>query len=86
VPQTECPGSCNAALRRARREYQKSLADYDQALIDHAADPCPRCDRYSLVWEEGEDFVRCQRPACGRPLLLAEYEKAVEVWPHIPAA
>jgi len=36
--------------------------------------------------QEGDDFFRCHRPDCGRPLLLSEYEKAVEVWPHIPAA
>ncbi|MCW2904035.1 MAG: hypothetical protein JWO67_6300 [Streptosporangiaceae bacterium] len=45
--------------------------------------PCPRCGRYSLVWIEGEDFVRCSRGECNRPLLLAEYERMVEVWPHV---
>jgi hypothetical protein len=45
--------------------------------------PCPRCGRYSLVWIEGEDFVRCQRPECGRPLLLSEYDAMVDVWPHV---
>ena len=60
MPQGECPGSCNAALRRARREYKKALADYDQALIDRAADPgLPEPER-----PEPPD----QKPTLGEPV------------------
>jgi len=44
--------------------------------------PCPRCDRYSLVWVEGDDHVACQTPSCGRLMLLSDYETYDALFPH----
>lgn len=44
--------------------------------------PCPRCDRYSLVWEEGNEHVECQTPSCGRLMSLTEYEQYDSLFPH----
>lgn len=48
--------------------------------------PCPRCDRYSLVWEEGNEHIECQTPSCGRLLSITEYETYDSLFPHFEEA
>ena len=35
---------------------------------------CPRCQLMLLTWREGDDYVACGNPDCGRLLSLDEYE------------
>ena len=39
MSEVECVGPCNNRLRKAREEYQKALAAYDDAVEQRAADP-----------------------------------------------
>lgn len=35
--------------------------------------PCPRCDRYSLIMEDGQEYIACGTPVCGRLMSRDEY-------------
>lgn len=35
---------------------------------------CPRCDRYSLTWTEGDDHVECFDQGCRRMIGMDEYD------------
>ena len=48
--------------------------------------PCPRCDRYSLVWTEGDSHIECQTPSCGRLLSLDEYSQYDSLFDHFEDA
>jgi hypothetical protein len=48
--------------------------------------PCPRCDALSLVWEQGSEYVQCQRRECGRMLSYSEYKQYEDVYPHLEPA
>jgi hypothetical protein len=36
---------------------------------------CPRCGMMLLTWREGDDYVSCGNPDCGRMLSLDEYQE-----------
>lgn len=38
---------------------------------------CPSCRLLTLVWTEGEKYVHCANPPCGRMMTLPEYEAEV---------
>jgi len=40
---------------------------------------CPGCQLLMLAWVEGDEYVRCSNPSCGRSLSLPEYEALVEI-------
>ena len=40
---------------------------------------CPGCGLLTLSWVEGERYVKCSNPACGRLLSLQDYENEVAV-------
>jgi hypothetical protein len=40
--------------------------------------PCPRCQRRSLVHEQGTDYVECTNVSCRRLLSIDEYDTLVE--------
>lgn len=48
--------------------------------------PCPRCDRYSLIWAEGNDYVECGTPSCGRLMSLDDYEAWDTAYPFMEDA
>lgn len=37
--------------------------------------PCPRCDRYSLILEDGQEYIACGTPVCGRLMSRDEYSQ-----------
>jgi hypothetical protein len=43
--------------------------------VHHKGRPCPRCRLYSLWWEEGDDYIRCQNLDCNRVILITEYDE-----------
>lgn len=42
--------------------------------------PCPRCERFSLFWRDGDRYVGCRTPVCGRMLSLDEYADWESAW------
>jgi hypothetical protein len=70
------------------REWHRRLAASSKAGTGRhqKGRPCPRCDRYSLVWAEGDDFVACGTPECGRLMSLDEYEAWDAAYPHLEDA
>jgi hypothetical protein len=70
------------------REWHKRLAAASKAGTGRhqKGRPCPRCDRYSLFWTEGTDYIECGTPECGRLLSLTEYESWDTAYPHLEDA
>jgi glutathione S-transferase len=67
------------------RQWHQRLAATTKAGTGRhqKARPCPRCDRYSLFWVEGNDYVECGTPSCGRLMGLQDYELWEEAYPHM---
>lgn len=40
--------------------------------------PCPRCNRRSLVQEQGADYIRCTNPDCQRLLNMDDYDAELD--------
>ena len=55
--------------RRLRQAEKAGTGRHQKAV------PCPRCDRYSLVWTEGDEYVACQTATCMRLMTLDEYSQ-----------
>lgn len=72
------------------RQWHRRLATSSKAGTGthQKGRPCPRCDRYSLWWREGDEYVECQTPSCGRLMSLSDYELWDEAFDHVetPAA
>jgi hypothetical protein len=72
-------------------EFTRDIHDWHRRLRDATRTgtgkhqkkrPCPRCDRNSLVWEEGNEHVACETSSCGRLMSLDEYEQYDKLFPH----
>jgi hypothetical protein len=71
------------------RTWHRKLTSAGHAgTVRHAKSPppCPRrgCQRMSLMWEEGNDYVECV--SCRQLLSLDEYDAYAAVYPHLPGA
>lgn len=59
------------------RQWHRQLSDATKAGTGKRRKllPCPRCDLKTLVCREGDDYIRCDNPACNRMLSLTEYDE-----------
>lgn len=68
----------------AAQPFSEEIRDWHRRLKDHTTRtgtgrqqlkrPCPRCDRYSLVREDGAEYIVCQTPVCNRLMSLSEWD------------
>lgn len=62
---TECPGSCNATLRRARRDYRQAMAEYNRAYPKWVEEGSPE-DEPELPQEPDIEPVEGEPTWCSR--------------------
>ncbi len=70
---------------QAVRNWHRKMRNAGHAgIVRHKMKkPCPRCDAFSLVWEEGADYVQCQRTECSRMMSYQEYKDWEDLHPHL---
>ena len=63
-----------AEVRGWHREL--TAATHSAAAAKHVKQPCPRCRRYTLWEQAGEEYLRCINEDCNRRLTRAELDTA----------